>query len=269
MKSIVKLDRNGLVDTSFGGFGSVRWRRFNGQGILNDLILYDDTTLVVLDEEYSQESPPLESEYAIRYFDTRTGEDRGVAYIPFEYVADPQLWLHRLVVDANGTLYAGGGFLERRDTAKTYPTIYSFVNRTEPNRAFYDTAQYSLPRSYDCFITDMRLNSRGQLILYAWYDNLVLIGEPMTSVPPTIELPSLSVSPNPCVDRVVLRASFPCADLRYELISMLGVVVQSGIIEQDGSLEFSPAVIKGAYGLRLQTRDQLVRSAIIYVTRHD
>ncbi len=262
-RTVIKLDTNGLIDTTFGSFGSFRWRHLGGEAFTDDLELYDDSTIVLLTDEYTQGSTQRECEYMIRYVNTRSGIQMDSVAVPFGYFDDPKLALFFLVVGNDGALAVGGSY--RGDKTSTYPTILRYVQRTKPDATFYGTGQYNIGLLYDAVTLDLASLSTSQLVAFVSPGSLALLGDPVTSVHESTASPSFSIVPNPIDDHFTIRASYPIAGIRYEIVSMLGAVVQEGRTDHEGRVVISGALTRGSYIVRISGPSHEVTSVLLQV----
>ncbi len=262
-RTIVKLDAKGLIDTTFGSYGSVRWRHLEGDAFTENFDLYDDTTLVLLVREYAPGAFPESSEYALWYFDTRTGAQLDFVSIPFTYGSDPELILLKIVVGTDGSTALGGVY--RGDTIPTNPTVFRFRNRSSVDRSFYETGERQITLSFGAALLDLAVLSNTQLIAFVEPSFLVRMGDPLTSVRESTASPSFMIVPNPVDDHFTIRAPYPIAGIRYEIVSMLGAVVQEGQTDLDGSVAIAGVLTRGSYIVRISGPSHEVTGALLQV----
>jgi len=262
-RTIIKLDTNGLIDTTFGSFGSVRWRHLGGEAITDDLELYDDSTIAVFTHEYSPGTGVNESEYMIRFLNVDSGSQIDSVVIPFGYLDDPRLRLFYLVVSNGGSVSVGGSY--RGEQTSSYPTIYRYVQRSIPDASFYGTGQHSITLPFDAVLMDMAVLSTNQLVAFVSPSSLALLGEPATSIRDSEPEESFVVIPNPVEDHFTIRAPFPSVGVRYEIVSMLGMVVQEGLTSSDGEVAIDEFVTRGTYIVRVSSSSSLLTSILVCV----
>jgi hypothetical protein len=214
--------------------------------------LYDDTTLAVLTVEFSQGSG-IESEYMVRYYSMATGVQLDSAVIPFGYFDDPSPFLIIITAAPDGALIVGGSF--RGDTTMTSPVVYRFVNRSVPDTTFYGKGWHSIPLTFGAVLLDVGTFSTSQVVAFVEPSFLALLGDPSTTsvVEPT-DRHSITISPNPLQRHFVIEAPTLSEDLHYEIVSMLGAVVQEGTTVSGYVVHLDDAISMGTYCVRVTDR---------------
>ncbi|MBS1561824.1 MAG: T9SS type A sorting domain-containing protein [Bacteroidetes bacterium] len=262
-RTVIKLDTNGLIDTTFGSFGSFRWRHLGGEAFTDDMELYDDTTIAVLTHEYSPGTAVNESEYVIWYLNVDSGRLIDSVVIPFGYLDDPQLSLFYLLIDGQGAVSVGGSFIGQQ--ASTYPTIFKFRQRSIPDESFYGTGQHSIALPFNAVLMDVSLLSTSQIVTFIEPGFLALLGDPVTTVNESTSPTSFSIVPNPIDDHFTIRAPYPIAGIRYEIVSILGAVVQEGQTDPDGRVAIAGVLTRGSYIVRIYGPSHEVTGALLQV----
>ncbi|CAN5422311.1 hypothetical protein BH10BAC6_BH10BAC6_06590 [soil metagenome] len=262
-RTIIKLGTNGLFDTTFGGYGSVRWRHLGGDAYCENLALYDDTTLVLLTSEYSPGSAHEASEYAARFYHTQTGIQLDSIIIPFGYFDDPQLGLVKIAIGPNGSIAFGGSMVG--DKAATSPIVYKYTNRTTPDTSFYATGSHVIALPGYSILMDMSVLHNSQPVVFVTPSFIALLGNPPTSVPNTKPEQPLTIVPNPVDNHFTIRAQFPSALLRYEIVSLIGEVVQDGLTDSDGGVTVNTSISRGMYFVRVHRSPSAVLGAFVSV----
>jgi hypothetical protein len=248
-RTIIKLDTNGLIDTTFGSFGSFRWRHLGGEAFTDDMELYDDSTIAVLTHEYSPGTAVNESEFVIWYLNVDSGRLIDSVVIPFGYLDDPRLRLFYLVVDGQGAVSVGGSYVGQQTS--TYPTIFKFRQRSIPDESFYGTGQHSIALPFNAVLMDVSVLSTSQIVTFIEPGFLALLGDPVTTVHESTASPSFSIVPNPTDDHFTILAPYPVAGMRYEIVSMLGAVVQVGQTDPNGRVSVAGELSRGSYVVRI------------------
>ena len=242
-RTIIKLGTHGLFDTTFGGYGSVRWRHLGGDAFCENMSLYDDTTLVLFTSEFAPGSPPKASEYAVRYYHTQTGLQLDSIIIPFGIYDDPLLVLRKIAVGPNGSIVFSGSMGGERTSS--YPIAFKYKNRVTPDSLFYGTGRRAILLPSSARMIDLSLLSTSQPVVFVAPSFIALLGDPVTSVPQASPDQLLTIVPNPVDNHFTIRAQFPCSILRYEIISMIGEVVQEGLTESDGGVTIDETIRRG------------------------
>ncbi|MBS1561903.1 MAG: T9SS type A sorting domain-containing protein [Bacteroidetes bacterium] len=262
-RTVIKLDTNGLIDTTFGSFGSFRWRHLGGEAFTDDMELYDDTTIAVLTHEYSPGTAVNESEYVIWYLNVDSGRLIDSVVIPFGYLDDPRLRLFYLVVDGQGAVSVGGSYIGQQTSS--YPTTFKFSRRSIPDASFYGTGRYDLALPFESVLIDIATLATTQVVAFVWPSILVRLGDPVTSVRETTAPTSFSIVPNPTEDCFTIRAPYPIAGIRYEIVSMLGAVVQEGQTDPEGRVVIAGVLERGSYIVRIYGPSHEVTGALLQV----
>ena len=260
-RTIIKLGTNGLFDTTFGGYGSVRWRHLGGDAFCENMSLYDDTTLVLLTSEFAPGSPPKASECAVRYYHTQTGIQLDSIIFPFGFYDDPQLGLLKIAVGSNGSIVFSGSMVGER--TPSYPIAFKYKNRVTPDSLFYGTGQRAILLSSSSKMMDLSVLSTSQPVVFVTPSFIALLGDPVTSVPQVSTDQPLTIVPNPAHNHFTIRAQFPCSILRYEIFSVIGEVVQDGLTGSDGGVTIDGSVTRGMYCVRVHRSPGTILSAML------
>lgn len=261
-RTIVKLDTNGLIDTTFGSFGSVRWRHLGGDAFTEDMELYDDSTIVVLTDEYvTRSSQQEECEYMVRYYNVHSGKQLDSVLIPFGYFDDPLLALFYLVVGRDGSLSVGGSY--RGNQTRTFPTVFRYNDRSLPDATFYGTGHYNFSLPFGASLLDLSVMSTSQLVAFVTPSFIARLGDPITSVHQDLPDQQFTIVPNPAKNHFTIRAQFPCSFLRYEIFSAIGEAVQDGLTGSDGGVTIDGCVTRGMYCVRVHRSPNVVIGSIL------
>lgn len=254
-RTIEKWTRQGVIDSSFGDAGRVKWQERSGASNIYAAYSVDANTIACfgLEEERGPAISRVES--FVVFVDTRDGRIIRHVHLPFNIWGYPRSWMRFANIGDDGVVTFGG--FHTRDTIYTSSLeFFRYDASDKPDLNFFEAGRFLLsPKAPDSSarIEGMAVLSNNDVVFLESTRMLGRLFVKTTSVDEQIETPSAAVVafPNPTSGRIEFSTTADLMGCTYTITSMTGQNLESGILSNSMAIEIPTFIPSGTYGLHL------------------